>query len=247
MFKWDFAISYADEESGIASDLHHLLHEKGANVFFAKNENVYLLGKKLKDEFKNIFGTDTRFAVVLLSKHYVQKFWTVYEFNVAKREEKNRDYEYILPVRVDDVDLKGLSEDVGYIDLRKEGLFSTAAVMIKKLMDIQPIKKVMLPTNWVAAFGLTIEGLMENYELPASIPRFYPHLCDWLEEDLMKRLSKSPLTGLRFLEDSRDGETLSMRVGFKWDPEKAPLDFGDIEWWEVLEVAPFESIYPGQD
>lgn len=247
MFKWDFAISYADEESGIASDLHHLLRKKGANVFFAKSEDVYLWGKKLKNEFKNIFRTETKFAVILLSKHYVQKSWTVYEFNVAKGEELNRDYEYILPIRVDDVNLEGLCEDVCYIDLRKEGLFSTAAIMVKKLTDIHPIKKVRPPTDWVAAFGLIIEDLMENYELPASIPRFYPHLCDWLEEDLMKRLSKSPLVGLRILEDSRDGETVSIRVGFKWDPEKAPLDFGDIGWWEVLEVAPFESIYPSQD
>ena len=247
MFKWDFAISYADEESGIASDLHHLLHEKGANVFFAKNENVYLLGKKLKDEFNNIFGTDTRFAVVLLSKHYVEKFWTVYEFNVAKREEQNRDYEYILPIRVDDVDLEGLREDVGYIDLRKEGLFSTVVTMIKKLTDIHTRGRVRVPTEWVATFGVNMEDLMENDQLPTSVPRSYPDLCDWLERDLMERLAQAGLRELRYLEDLRTGETFSLRVGFEWNPDKVPLDFGDIGWWEVLEVAPFESIYPGQD
>ena len=239
MFKWDFAISYAGEESGLASDLRRLLLEKGANVFFATSEKVYLWGKKQEDEFKNIFGTDTKFAVILLSKHYVKKFWPVYEFKVAKIEQQNRDYEYILPIRVDDINMEGFDEDVGYIDLRKEGLFSTAEMMIKKLTDIYPAEKASMPRKWVAAFGLAIEDLMENYELPAFVSRFYPHLCDWLEEDLMKRLSKSPLAGFRFLEDSRDGETLSVRVSFEWDPLKVPIDFGDIGWWEVLEISEF--------
>jgi len=210
MFKWDFAISYAGEESGIACDLYRLLRDKGVNVFFATSEKVYLWGKKQEDEFKNIFGTYTKFAVILLSKHYIKKCWPGYEFNVAKREQQNRDYEYILPIRIDDVDLEGLNEDVGYIDLRKEGIFSTAEMMIKKLTDIKPIEKVDLPRDWVAAFGIVIEDLMENYELPASAHGQYAYLCDWLEEDLMKRLSKSHLRCLRLLEDSRNGETLRM-------------------------------------
>jgi len=193
---------------------------------------------------KNIFGTSTRFAILLLSKHYVEKFYTRYEFNVAKIEESNRDYEFRLPVRFDNASLKGLEEDKVYIDLRREGLFNTAEILMKKLRDICPVEQVNVPKEWFAAFGIVIEDLMENYELPASAPGQYAYLCDWLEEDLMKRLSKSCLGSLKMLEDSRDGETLTVKVGFEWVPEEGPLDFGDIGWWGVLEVAELESIYP---
>jgi len=246
MFRFDFAISYAGEEEGIASDLHQLLQEKGTEVFFAKNEKVYLLGKSLTSELDHVFGPYTKFVIPIVSESYVQKYWTKYEFNIAKKEERKRGFEFILPIRIDGISLKGLKEDVIYIDLRKEGLFGTAEIMMRKLRDIYPAEVVTVPRDWVATFGLVINDLIENYELPPYVPRSYVPLCDWLEKDLMEHLSKSPLEALKLLEDSRDGEALSVRVGFKWDPAKSPLDFGDIGWWEVLEIAEFERIYEGE-
>ena len=247
MFIFDFAISYAGEEYGIAKDLYKLLLEKEAKVFFSENEKDYLLGKSLASELPYIFGPQTKFVVPIISKHYILKHWTKYEFNIAKKEEKKRGFEFILPIRLDDVNLKGLKEDVVYIDLRKEGLLSIVDIIMRKLRSLYPVEEVTVPEVWVATFGLVIEDLIENYELPSSAPITYPYLCDWLEEDLMKRLSKSPLESLTLLEDARNGESLSVRVGFKWDPDKNPLDFGDIGWWEILELADFESIYAGQD
>ena len=242
MFRFDFAISYAGEEEGIAKDLFHLLQDKGAKVFFAKNEKVYLLGKSLTSELDYIFGPYTKFVIPIVSEHYVQKYWTKYEFNTAKREEGKRGFEFILPIRLDEVSLKGLGGDVVYIDVRKEGLLGTAEIMMTKLRDIYPAEEVTVPKVWVATFGLIVEDIFENYELPPSIPRDYAHLCDWLEKDLMDRLSKTSIEPLRLLEDSRDGETLSARVGFKWDSDKYPLDFGDIHWWDVLEIDAFNEI-----
>ncbi|MDP2960833.1 MAG: hypothetical protein Q8N71_05350, partial [candidate division Zixibacteria bacterium] len=157
-------------------------------------------------------------------------------------EKEKRGFEFILPVRVDNDKLEGLEEEIIYIDIRKEGLFGTAEIMMQKLRENYPIEETTMPKDWIATFGVIIEGLIENYELPPSAPSTYALLCDWLEEDLMKRLSLSPLEGLELIEDLRDGETLSVKVGFKWDPDKIPLDFGDIDWWEVLEIDDLQSI-----
>jgi len=247
MFRFDFAISYAGEEKGIAKDLFQLLQDKGAKVFFAENEKVYLFGKSLTSELDYIFGPYTKFVIPIVSEYYVQKYWTKYEFKTAKREKEKRGFEFILPIRLDNVILEGLEEDVVYIDLRKEGLLDTAEIMMKKLRNIYPTEEVTVPKVWVATFGLIIEDLFENYELPPAAPRDYPQLCDWLEKDLMRRLSHTSIEKIRLLEDSRDGETLSVRIGFKWDPDKHSLDFGDIYWWEVLEIDTFNRIYPNQD
>ena len=247
MFRFDFAISYAGEEEGIARDLFQLLQDKGAKVFFAKNEKVYLFGKSLTSELDYIFGPYTKFVIPIVSGNYVQKYWTKYEFNIAKREERKRGFEFVLPIRLDDISLKGLEGDVVYIDVRKEGLLDTAEIIMRKLRDIYPTEEATVPKVWVATFGIIIEDIFENYEFPHSIPRDYAPLCDWLEKDLMNRLSKISIETLRLLEDSRDGETLSVRVSFKWDPDKYPLDFGDIYWWEVLEIDVFNKVYPNQD
>lgn len=111
---------------------------------------------------------------------------------------------------------------------------------------VLPIE-MMRGQDWVATFGVNTNELYDGDVLPPNAPRDYPHLCDWLTNDLMKRLSKAVLEDLRILEDARSGETLSVRVGFKWNPNKSPLDFGDIGLWEVLEVDEYDRIYPNQD
>jgi len=248
MFRFDFAISYAGEEEGIANDLYRLLKDKGATVFFATNEKVYLLGKSLGSELDYIFGPYTKYAIVIVSKNYVKKYWPKYEFNRAKVEQKKRGFEFILPIRIDKVILEGLEEDLVYVDLRKEGILETADIIMKKLRDVYPAEKVVVPKAWVATFGLIIENLLKNYQLPSDVPRDYPYLCDWLEKDLIYRLSKGlSIEALKLLEDSRNGETLSVRVRLKWDPETQPLDFNDIGWWELLELTEFDEIYSDQD
>lgn len=246
-FRFDFAISYAGEESGIAGDLACLLREHGAKVFFATSEKVYLLGKRLTSELKHVFGPHTRFFVPIITNHYVQKYWPAYEFRIAQIEESKRPFEYMLPIRLDDAVLQGLETDRGYIDLRKEGLFGAASTLTEKLHEYYPAEERDVPQIWTATFGVRVEDLAAAPELPSSAPQGYPHLCDWLEKELIRRLSGSALEDITLLEDSRTGETLSVRVGFRWDPQRGPLDLGDPGWWEVLEVAPFESVYPGEN
>jgi len=58
----------------------------------------------------------------LSKKTYTEKYWPKYEFSTAKQEEKKRRFEFILPIRLDDISFRDLEEDRVYIDLRKEGL-----------------------------------------------------------------------------------------------------------------------------
>lgn len=247
MFKFDIAISYAGEEEGIAEDLHRILRENDIEVFFAKPCKVYLFGKRLTPEIKNAFGPYTKFVVPIISKHYIEKYWPKLEFRIAKEEEKHRRFEFILPILLDDIQLEDLETDLVYINLRKEGIFSSADTIIKKLREHYPMEEISVPKVWVATFGVVIENLLEKNEFPSSAPRDYVHLCDWLEKDLVKRILESPIQNFELPEAShRDGETLSIRIAFEWDPEKYTLDFGDIGWWEVLEIAEFEEIYSDQ-
>ena len=49
------------------------------------------------------------------------------------------------------------------------------------------------------------------------------------------------MSHMRMIEDSRTGETISIRLGFEWDLSKESLNFGDMGWWELLELAPHED------
>ena len=68
-------------------------------------------------------------------------------------------------------------------------------------------------------------------------------LYDWLTKDLMERLSRTSMPHVQILEDVRDGEQLSIRLGFEWDLSKEALNFGDMGRWELLELARHEEVF----
>jgi len=240
MWNFDFAISYADEERGIANDIYRFLINKGATVFFSNNEKSFLLGKKLKQKFTSVFSTETKFVIVIVSKSYRKKYWTQFELNTALFESKNRPYEFILPVQIDNTVLNGLDDDICYIDFRKEGLIDTIDLLYQKHEEISDRDTEPTPEYWVLCFGVGSDEIFHSPEV------MYASSCDALQKDLLKQISKYYPEAV-ILEDARDGETFSVRIGIKWNPDEEKLKLGDIGSWELLEVAPFEEIYSGQD
>ncbi len=240
MWNFDFAISYADEERGIAYDIYRFLVNKGATVFFSNNEKSFLLGKKLKIKFSSVFSTETKFVIVIVSKSYGKKYWTKLELNTALSESKNRQYEFILPVKIDKTVLNGLDDDICYIDFRKEGLIETIDQLYQKHREISDQVTEPTPEYWVLCFGVGSDELYRSTDVS------YARRCDALQRNLLKQISKNYPEAVA-VEDARNGETFSVRVGIKWNPDEEELKLGDIGSWELLEVVPFEEIYPDDD
>jgi hypothetical protein len=102
----------------------------------------------------------------------------------------------------------------------------------------------------VITVGLSIDDVLTARQLPEQAIGSYAHLCDWLEEELVRNLRSLTPYSFHYAEASaRDGEGLSVRLVF---PELNldeidKLNFREIEetmpWWEVLEVTNFYRIY----
>jgi len=191
-------------------------------------------------EFKWVFGPGTKFFVPIVSRAYNDRPWPQHEWNVAILEaQKRASQEFILPLRLDDELLVGLPSTIGYIDLRKHSIDEVADLLIEKLTGQTKMEVV----HWVATFGLLIDDVLKSVDFPPTAPTYYPHLCDWLAKDLLTRLQESSISDVLMVEDSRNGETFSVRIEFEWKPQEMPLDFGVLEWWEVLEVLPYDQVY----
>jgi hypothetical protein len=237
---FDFAISFAGTDRSIAEQLFSLLTARGAYVFLDSQFRSHLLGRRLDQEFARIFGPGTKYFIPIISHSYINRSWPQHEWTVAIREANRREpQEFILPLRLDDSIIFGLPNTIAYIDLREHSINDVADLLIEKLTGITLIEVV----RWVATFGLLIEDVLESGNLPSTAPTYYPHLCDWLTEDLLIRLEDSSISNPRIIEDSRDGEVLSVRVEFEWKPQEVHLDFGVLGWWEVFEVLPYDHIY----
>ena len=242
-YAFDFSLSFSSECRKLAMELSGLLVQRGAKVFYDESYLKHLFGKRLDDEFAGKFGGETRFFVPFVSCGYAQKPWPQYEWSVASSESHRRDEEFILPLRVDDTCLIGLSDAICYLDLRTMELVEVADVLIAKLgTAIDPSEGEPEDREWVATFGMRLETIEED-ELSESAPSDFPMLYDWLTEDLLNQLSRTSMSDVQVLEDLRNGECLSVRLGFEWDLSKEALNFGDMGSWELLELAPYNEFY----
>jgi hypothetical protein len=136
-----------------------------------------------------------------------------------------------------------LEEEKSINSLKVDKLLSSLHIaldegLISKL-DIQYIITNTLfvkkePT--VITFGLSIEAVLNSNQLPDHVPTDYPHLCDWLESDLMRELQSIITCGFAYKEASlKTGESLSVRLAFV-DLDQYRLENFSSPWWELLEI-----------
>ena len=71
----------------------------------------------------------------VISENYPEKIWTNFEMDIIRREADSRTGDFILPLRIDNTHILGISDDVGYIDLKKEGYEKTIDLIIQKLKE----------------------------------------------------------------------------------------------------------------
>jgi len=133
-FQYDVALSFAGEDREIVRKVAEKLTENDIKVFYDKYYKAELWGKDLSDHFKKIYGGKTsKYVIIFISRHYVIKDWTNFEFEIAKDEAKKRKDEYILPIRLDNTLIQGISRTIAYINFYEEGLEGVIKIILKKI------------------------------------------------------------------------------------------------------------------
>lgn len=95
----------------------------------------------------------------------------------------------------------------------------------------------------VITFGVNVIELAEAKKLPKKAGDNYAAICDWLEKDLLFRLSGAlPALFSQTEASERNGETLSVRIAF-WNLDLDRLDQLSLSNWEIVEVANFSELY----
>jgi tetratricopeptide (TPR) repeat protein len=135
-YKFEAALSFAGEDRTHAESLFRELKRSGIRVFYDSDSQATLWGKDSR-EFEKIYSSQTRYVIPFISKSYVRKDWTRFEFDTAKREQKKRRSEFILPVRLDDSRLLGLPDEVVTIDARERSIAQIARLVIEKCRSIR--------------------------------------------------------------------------------------------------------------
>lgn len=135
-YKYQVALSFAGEDREYAKKLYELLKDKNITVFYDENEQHKLWGKNLEKELQLIYQEKSRYCLVLVSKHYSQKDWTMAELEfILQRSFPNVDH--ILPLRIDDTKIPGIKKTIGYIDTRRHTMEKVADLIEEKLKIVR--------------------------------------------------------------------------------------------------------------
>ena len=133
LFEYDVAVSFTHEDRAPAEELARLLRDRDIAVLPDEYSAATLGGSDFVTHIAEIFRTQARYCVLLISRHYPLKRWTHQE-RTAAREHALRDAdEYILPVQLDDSDVPGITETAGFRDLRQHSMESIADLLAQKL------------------------------------------------------------------------------------------------------------------
>ncbi len=176
-FDIDVALSFAGEDRPLVEEVAATLRAYGIVVFYDAYERNTLWGKDLYSHLDEVYRVRSRFCVMFLSRHYKKKLWTNHERESAQARAFEEQGEYILPVRLDQTEIKGIRPTLGYLDGSNMSATEIANEIAKKLgrdTDVQGLLEEL--RGWLVDYEIKQEGPQlrffcekEDYETQLSL------------------------------------------------------------------------------
>jgi hypothetical protein len=139
--QYDVALSFAGENRDYVKQIALELNKLGIKVFYDELVQADLWGKDLYQFLADTYSEQAQYCVVFISEHYAVKKWTRHELKNAQARAFAQDAEYILPIRLDDTELPGLPETIGYLDGRLLSATDIVKMILAKLgKEVPPIQ-----------------------------------------------------------------------------------------------------------
>lgn len=188
--RYDVALSFSGRDRRFAKRLAEELGQRGISVFYDKYEQANLWGKNLYDHLDAVYSRQSRYCVIIVSRHYADGVWTNHERKAAQAKALADNEEYILPVRVDETVLPGLSSTIAYLDVREFGPKRIAVLLARKLgkSDGGTYRTHPFNLRWIDGLALCPEyrAVLRPGELMPDrsrrmrrLPRFFYEIPGW--------------------------------------------------------------------
>tara|TARA_R110000868_G_scaffold411317_2_gene703076 strand:+ start:5 stop:817 length:813 start_codon:yes stop_codon:yes gene_type:complete len=133
--EYDIAISFAGENRAVAEEIAKKLTSSGIKVFYDSYEKATLWGKDLYEHLNDVYKNKATFCLMIISNDYKEKQWTNHERKAAQARAFSQNKEYILPLKLDDTEIPGLNETIGYVDFRNSNADEIIGLLKSKLKE----------------------------------------------------------------------------------------------------------------
>jgi len=140
-YKYEVALSFAGEDRPFAEAVATGLRENGVEVFYDDFYAADLWGEDLSSKLGQIYSKKSQYCIMVLSKYYLEKMWTIFERKHAitgliEKKEKT----YVLPVRLDGFsdDVPGLPGTIGYLAVSSHEPGKVVNTFLRKIGKAPP-------------------------------------------------------------------------------------------------------------
>ena len=131
---YEVALSFAGEDRFFVEQVAHELQSMGVTLFYDAFEQINLFGKDLSTHLALIYKDQADYCAIFISTFYARKAWPQFERQHAQARALTQQREYILPIRLDDAEVPGLSPTISYFDARSNPLPSAVAnILFRKI------------------------------------------------------------------------------------------------------------------
>ncbi len=130
---YHLALSFAGEDRAIADKIAYKLSESNYSVFYDDYEKDELWGKDLYIYLNDLYSKRARYCLMVISENYRNKLWTNHERRAAQAKAFKQNEEYILPLRLDNTEIPGLNDTIGYVDYNKIEFEDLISLIKRKL------------------------------------------------------------------------------------------------------------------
>lgn len=132
-YPYDVAVSFAGDVRSTVEEFIKELKNLGLSVFYDFDQQAQLWGSDVRVKLAEVYANDALFMVVFLSESYPERDWTDFELSVGKEAAQKRTKDYLLPLKLDDVQVVGVKSTTGYVDLRCVGVKKAAELLSEKV------------------------------------------------------------------------------------------------------------------
>lgn len=193
-YDYDVAVSFAGSERGLAAQLATIVRDNGYEIFYDEFAPHKLWGEDLSVYFDEVFRKRSRYCVIFVSESYLDRPWTTHERRSAvSRTVQERGRAYILPIQIDDVELPGLANTMGYLSLKSYSIEQIAEILIAKLDEGANPGEVSMLLAESESNPSSLRALVSIYRAhPIDYELFHSTIPQWSDGLVRAMVSTTP-------------------------------------------------------
>ncbi len=147
-FKYDIAFSFAEENRDFVDRVAEHLRNSSIEIYYDDHERINNWGEDLRTHIHNVYLNEARFCMMFISEQYKQKYWTQFERDRVKaRSFFSKHKAYILPFRLDNTEIAGITDTLIYLTAEKLNEEQLAEAIFNKISKQKPGKIILQKTK----------------------------------------------------------------------------------------------------